>query len=320
MRFRHVLAPTLLLAFVAFDAHASGWTVGEGQLIVKESFGYWSSDRKFASTIDEQLLFPMRTPSSPARGDRIPFDPVTAGRFTIFGATTSVSYGVLPWLDLSASLPVLRVDFDTASRAGDPQAAGDVVDARVGLGDLLAGVKLRVARGTGWVGAIKMEAKIPTGRFDPNAWQTPITEGQTDLSGMTQVGVSLGRFGYAGASAGYKLRLRKASNQFAPGDEVVLAAELGANLPYRLMVKAAADALLGQPGTIGFADSEWPRRRLFSLWGGVVWKATPNTSMDASLRWLIAGENFPTGLPLFVGVTHAFDLRPSPQRERQLPR
>jgi len=294
-------------------AQANAWTTSENTLVLRQAAGYWSSNRKFASDLDRELFFPQRQPPSPQTGERIPFDPVTGGRFRIFSMATSLAYGINQWLDVAATLPVLHADFDIDIRPGDPQAATDVVDARTGIGDLLLSSKARIFKRGRFIAASSLELKLPTGRFEPAVWQTPLTEGQTDVAGFIHLGVSLHPYGYFAAATGWKRRFERSSNTRKPGDEAHANAELGLALPKGFLAKAAIDALLGQEGRIRQFGTPLPRRRLVSVWGSLIWRASKTLTLDASVRWLIAGEDFPTGIPVFAGVTYSASLARAPE-------
>ncbi|MEE8408409.1 MAG: hypothetical protein V3T05_02270, partial [Myxococcota bacterium] len=103
----------LALASAMFPdvAEAGPWTLGAGRLSLKEAVGFWSTDRKFASSLDRQLTFADR--ATVKRGDTIPFDPSTGGSLRAVSIETEAWLGVLDWLDVGVSVPLLALDFDT---------------------------------------------------------------------------------------------------------------------------------------------------------------------------------------------------------------
>ncbi len=281
-------------------SRAGAWTLGAGRIYVKQGVTYWQTDRKFASTRDAQLVFPTHGPVSP--GDRIPFDPVTGGALRAVGLTTDVRLGLLDRLDLGASIPFIWTNFNTFPV--------DTVDARFGLGDLVLSTQTAIlTRQTGVV-AGKLEWKLPTGGFDPSVFRAPITEGQMDLALAGSAGLSLYPRGYANVELGWRFRFENPSNGRKPGDELFFILEAGAELPRDLMLKVAFDGLLGRPGVISRfgAQTEVPRRRLFSAWGGLLYRATKVITLEIDARYLIAGQDFPTGIQWLASVSVTRDL------------
>ncbi|MEO1338845.1 MAG: hypothetical protein AAFV29_24595, partial [Myxococcota bacterium] len=123
-------------------------------------------------------------------------------------------------------------------------------------------------------------------------------------------GVSLHPYGYANAEVGWRVRLQNSENQRDPGDEFRFALEAGAFLPADLMLKVLFDGVVGFEGEDRFANPSTvlPRRRLYSMWFGLIWSPTDRLSVEGDLRWLIAGEDFPTGVQPWLGVSYRFDL------------
>lgn len=281
-------------------ANAGAWTLGAGRLSLKESAAFWQTDRKFASTLDTELVFPGRGPVS--AGDTIPFDPVTGGRLRTLGFTTSATLGVLSWLDVGLNLPLLWTDFDTAPV--------DTVDSRFGLGDLILSAQAQALRRPRIALAGRIEWKLPTGRFDPSIYSAPLTEGQMDLAILSSVGVSLYPYGYANVEAGWRFRFENPENHRDPGDEFLFLVEGGLDLPRGLLLKLAFDGLVGTTGSISRFDvvTELPSRRLFSLWTTLLWRATEHLMLELSGRYLLAGEDFPTGIQVMAGVTYQLEL------------
>lgn len=283
-------------ATVAVESRAGAWTLGSGKLSLKEGAAYWRTDRKFASALDTQLVFPGQ--DSVSAGDSIPFDPVTGGEMQAVGFTTSATLGVIDWLDVGLNLPLLWADFDTSPV--------DAVDSRFGFGDLTLSAQAQALRRERFVLAGRVEWKQPTGDFDPSIFSVPLTEGQADLALISSNGVSLYPYGYANAELGWKFRFENPENKRDPGDEFFFMVEGGADLPHAFMLKVALDGLVGQTGSLTRfgAVTELPRRRLFSAWTGLLWKTSEHLMLEAMGRYLIAGEDFPTGVQVFVGATY----------------
>lgn len=290
---RRALLLSLALASPS-TASAGPWTLGAGILEVKEGIGFWTTDRKFASSLDQQLTFSDRGPVE--AGERIPFDPSTGGRMTVVGFETGVQLGILDWLDLGVAVPLLAINFDT-----EPV---DTVDGRFGLGDIRASaqvllpVPLEVP-----VLAARLEVELPTGHFDPSVFAAPLTEGQLDLTTVLSAGASLPWQSWASANVGYRVRFENPDNGADPGDELLYHGEVGTHLIGGLSGKLALDGLLGRGGNIDRfgASTPLPRRRVFSGWLGLWW-SFGDLAVEASGRWLFAGEDFPAGVQVFTGV------------------
>lgn len=290
----------VLVLAAAAPARAGAWTLGGGHLWLEQSVSLWTASSKFASELDTQLDFADRGRVS--RGDRIPFDPQTGGRLRVFAFTSQAWLGVLDGLDLGVTLPVLFNDFDTDGV--------DTVNSRAGLGDLRVSIKggLRFGR---WALALSSAVKLPTGDFDPSVFSAPLTEGQLDVAFAADAGLSLGAFGYANAQLGYRLRFENGDNQRRPGDELFLSLEGGMHLPWGLMPKLKLDGLLGRHGedaSVPGRSFELPLRRLLSIWAGILWSATRALTVEVDVRVLLAGEDYPTGVQIFLAASYRFRL------------
>lgn len=298
---RLAVMPALMGALLAFPRHAwaGAWTLGRGRVVLKQAAAYWQADEKFASSLDTQLVFPDR--GRVEVGDRIPFDPVTDGRFRIASFETGVRVGVLGWLDLGLDVPLVRADFDTAP--------ADTVEARFGLGDVRVSAQARLLGGASQALAVRVDWKAPTGRFDPSVYAAPLSEGQADVAATISMGTSLHPYGYANAEVGYRLRMENERNLRNPGDEAFGLVEAGVDLWSRAIFKVAVDALVGRPGVDRFGGlTQLPRRRFYSAWIALLWRPSERWMFDTSVRLPIAGEDYPTGVAVFGSVTCSFRI------------
>lgn len=294
------LVPLTLILTASGPAQAGAWTLGGGNLSLKQSVSMWVASSKFASELDTELDFAGRGEVS--RGDRIPFDPQTGGSLRVFSFTSQAWLGVLDGLDVGLTVPVLFNDFDTDGV--------DTVDSRAGLGDVRLGIKGGLRFGP-WAIALSSTVKLPTGNFDPSVFSAPLTEGQLDLAFAADAGLSLGTLGYANAQLGYRLRFRNGDNQRRPGDELFFALEGGIRLPWRLMAKLELDGLLGRHGddvSVPGRSLELPLRRLITIWAGMLWSATRALIVEVDVRVLLAGEDYPTGVQIFLAASYRLRL------------
>ena len=281
-------------------AIAGAWVVPHGHVWTKQSFSYWRTTERFASTDDRLLNFPDRGPVQ--AGDAIPFDPTTGGRFEALSYTLEAQFGVFDGVQVGARLPLLFADFDETNSA-------DTVDSSFGVGDLWLTAQGALPTWDRYRFAGRVDVKLPVGEFDPSIFAAPLTEGQIDVNLAGLMGVSLHPYGYANLEAGWRIRLENASNRRDPGDEFRFAAELGAFLPWRLLAKVVVDGVVGFEGEDRFArpTTTLPRRRLYSAWLGLLWTPVEDWTLEADIRFLLAGEDFPTGRQYWVGVSYEFD-------------
>jgi hypothetical protein len=121
---------------------------------------------------------------------------VTAGWFQLFGFTTELKLGVHDRLDLGVAVPFLRIDFNTTPV--------DTVDSRSGLGDVVLSAQALLVRTARLALSARLEAKLPTGTFDPSVFTAPITEGQLDITPLLSMGASLYPYGYANLEVGVR--------------------------------------------------------------------------------------------------------------------
>ena len=298
-----LITSIIVVALTASDAHAGAWVRPHGELWLKTSVSYWQTDRRFASRDDERLDFAGRDPVE--AGDRIPFDPTTAGEFRALSLFADAQLGLFDVLQVGARLPLLWADFNET-------ASADTIDASVGVGDLWLSLQAGLPRPIleRLQLAARVDLKLPVGDFDPSVFSAPLTEGQVDVNIAALAGVSLHPFGYANIEAGWRFRLENGENNRIPGDEFRFSVEAGAHLPADLLVKAVFDGVVGFDGQDRFATPavDLPRRRLFSTWLGVLWSPAERFALQASLRILLAGEDFPTGVQPWLGASYQFDI------------
>lgn len=284
---------------VSLPGKAGPWTIGEDTIALKSSLGFWQARQKFASVDDTRLVALDR----PQQGARIPFDPSTDGRLSVVTLYHSVVWGVLPWLDLHVGVPLMWIDFDTLPV--------DQVAPGVGFGDTALKLKALAVTLEPFSYGLAFGAKLPTGKFDASIFQAPLSEGQIDLWSKAMLGLSLHPWGYAAVEVGYRLRNENPANKKKPGNEAFAAAEVGVALQRDLHMKLMFDGMWGTSGSnerFPGVETVLPRRRLFSLLIGGWWHAGDALLIDGGLRWLVAGEDHPTGVQLNVGATYSFRL------------
>lgn len=302
MRWLAFTTVVLIASLWSISVRAGAWTLKGGELWLKQSVGFWHAPDRFASTIDSAS--PFSTLGSIDPGDRIPFDPTTGGRFQSVSTTFQAQLGLVDWWQIGFTFPLIWADFDETETA-------DTVRANFGLGDVRLSTQARLPLRMGpFAVSGRLEIKLPTGDFVKDSTIVPLTEGQLDVETWLSGGVSLYPYGYANVELGYRFRAEDQQNRNR-GDEFLFVVESGIDLPWDLMLKLAFDGLVGGEGsaTIGGAPVQGPpRRRLFTVWTGLLWRVLPRLLLELQGRYLIAGEDFPTGFQIYSGVSYTFTL------------
>ncbi len=300
-------AAWLLVLGDASPANAGPWLQEPGGIQAGLGIGYWAAGGKLPGRDDRGRAdrCPAHRNGDPARpaepGDRIDFSPDTCGALEAFEVRLDGAVGVARWLEAQVSVPLQRVSFETIN-AGEVQPRTGLGDVRVALQQGLKGERVAVA--------IRQELKLPTGeslsRRDRVIF-VPLSEGQADLALQGHIGVSLWPYGYAAAAGGYRVRTRNDDLGLDPGDEWDLRVDLGARILEWLTLHLAGDALLGTASIDAFGLPRSPRR-FFSVWTGLHVAAGARVSVRADVRFALAGQAYPAGTQVFLGLS--WQVRP----------
>ena len=134
----------LFLLLLPAQTSAGAWTLPKGQLWVKSSIFYQSTDEQFCTG---NLGF--------CHGhDRAPFDPFTKGRSHSTVVFNELAYGVTGWLDLGVQIPFYSLEFRDLSNPTRPRTQ------KIGNIRFYAKYRLLVQP---VVASIRFGAKSPTG-------------------------------------------------------------------------------------------------------------------------------------------------------------
>ena len=109
-------------------AQAAAWTVEPGVLWTKPGITRLSSDRIFATPVDEARLGCGQTIT---RGDRVPYDCTTGGRFMASTVTLEAALGLHDRFDLRVQVPIV-IESSFANDAFEGDSERGLGDVRVG--------------------------------------------------------------------------------------------------------------------------------------------------------------------------------------------
>jgi hypothetical protein len=290
-----VLVASLLLLGAA-EAVAGAWTQPQGRLWLKLGGTIGAADEKFANDqIDQAKLFPDGTPVE--AGDKIPFDFATGGDYQYQSYGIEAVYGVLDWLELSGTLPLLHTRFDNDNNEVEPGT---------GIGDLRFGVGVQLfERGRG-VLAVGAEWKAPTADVPRSVYAQPLGEGQHDFTAWLRGGWSLWPLGWAQMSVGHRWRGENTELGFNPGREWHFQGEFGWQLQPTVALKAGVEGLEGQPWTsdlFGF-EQEIGTRQLWSITPAILYRLDrlgwERMTLEIGGAFALVGEDLPVGRELRV--------------------
>jgi len=148
--------------------------------------------------------------------------------------------------------------------------------------------------------AIRGAIKIPAKEFPVDAEVIPLTEGQVDFELFLETGYSFYPAPvYVMGWLGYRWRLPKGDVRH-PGDEVLLYAAGGGDLPYRFVWKFALEGLWGGTPIIDRVPVENARRRMLQVYPTLGFELGPGV-IDVGGRIPLTGRNLPAGAALILG-------------------
>ncbi len=307
-------ASAIVLASVLAPASAlsEAWQRPAGGVYLRQSGVFWRTSERFANSQQEGIgLTECGGPGSVRPGDPIRFggDCASDQTLTALGAFTDLYVGITDWIEVYGQLPVQSVRVqEKASGFGE---ANQPVPSN-GLGDIRVGLQL-TAPGGWWPAAIRYRVKLPTA--DPprvGSLVVPISEGQTDHELDVFSGLSLGERGWLQGRVTYRVRDDNPDFDRFFADEVEAWGQVGIRPAPQsvrwLHLKVEADHLRGlDPIEDGFGFPVG-KRRLTTATVGVLAALPGGLSADAGVRWLLAGEDFPTGVQITAGLAWSGQL------------
>ncbi len=333
---RTLALPLVVSMFVGGAAHASPWTLPQGEAVVMTGFDFELATREFIDRGPERD-FPL------------------AGRYTGTTLRLGGRFGLTDRLELEASIPLRLVAYtsDPVILAPRPEGVTDelgyyqssVVDfsrTGSGVGDLEISGRYRWTTGA-FALATELRVKTPTGYRGPEGTFGPepktieafmaqapdlvrptnvrddvtLGDGQLDLTASMLAGVATRVGLFARAAAGYRLRLGGA------GDQVVGDVRVGQAIGRRFLVYAsstitysvqrgrvvgisasAIDPTVPATGYRGADNILLIERRLefdaLGVGGGFIWRMADTVEMNAGYQRTVWGR--------FVAATNALSI------------
>ena len=157
-----------------------------------------------------------------------------------------------------------------------------------------------------FVSAISITLKSPTGEFTNDAEIVNVSEGQWDIEFLGEISKSFWPVdGYAGIGIGYRIREDNVNFEQSVEKEFIFRAEVGYRLFRQVLVKSDFDWLRGGRPTL-FASDEpllW-KRELLSIAPAIIFEPLKNFQIETGLRYSIAGEDYPSGYQLILGISY----------------
>ncbi|MGH1364629.1 MAG: transporter [Calditrichia bacterium] len=286
----------LLLSLFSTSLFAGGWTQPKGQLWLKSSLLYQSTDKRFCHAQDATSLAFQQIGCNEA-GHSTAFDPFIGGKLTATGLFTEAAFGITDRLEAGLQVPWYRLEFTNFT---DPERSPTS-----GIGDIRLRLKWQTSE-LPVVSAIELIVKSPTGEFSADAEVVNVSEGQWDYEIRGEVSRSFWPVPlYVGVGIGYRVRTDNDSFEQSIGNEFLLRLEAGYQIVKKLQIKADVDWLRGARPTL-FATKRrvlW-RRELLTASPVLVIEPIRNLQIETGVRLSIAGEDFPAGSQLQLGFRY----------------
>ncbi len=287
------------------EANAGGWTLEEGSLRMKSYFSYTNTTERFAS---KNLICGGTVCEN---GERSPF--FFNGEYTSYATFLGARYGITDRLEVRVLVPYYHVRFTDQGNPDRPPTKD--------IGDILFSGRYQLTDGR-FAYSFRTQAKAPTGFFTKDAEVVPVGDGQWDLSLTNQFSFSLWPVpAYLSLDAGYRFRFRpplERSNK-APGNEIIFRFEGGYDLTERFLLKGSVNGIIGREGELILSEDQVlinrdSDRRIVYAEPGIYWKKG-KWAVEASVKFPLAGKNFPAGKVFGGGLMYTLGNEKSPERK-----
>lgn len=275
---------------------AGGWTLPLGNLWIKSSFFALNTDQRFVSS----RFFCGSARCENGAIDKYFFN----GQLKSFASFLEFRYGITNRLEAEFVLPYYILSFrDDVNPSREEQNS---------IGDIRFGFRYNLLKDP-LIYTFHIQAKAPTGFFVNDAETVPIGDGQWDLWLNNQISKSFWPIhGYVSLDLGYRIRFRPNLDKtnFAPGDEYTFWFELGYNLTENLLLKGSVNGFIGKEGEAILSNGDQVLKRnesdrqIIYAEPGIYWTMFPQFSFEASVKFPIAGKNFPAGNVYGVGFSY----------------
>ena len=289
----------LIFFFTVNNLTAGGWTMDKGWLWAKTAFFSLHTDQRFVS----KRFACGGSPCENGEIDEYFFN----GRLKSYAAFIELRYGFTDRFELEFILPYYILSFkDDVNPNREEQ--NDIGDIKFGLRYNFIEEPL--------VYTLHLQGKAPTGFFVNDAETVPIGDAQWDLWINNQLSKSLWPIrGYVNLDLGYKFRFRPdlSKTNFAPGDEFTFWFEAGYNITEKFLLKGSINGFIGKEGEAIFTKNNiltrnHSDRRIIYAEPGIYYNITPELALEGSVKFPLAGKNFPAGNVYGIGVAYDINI------------
>ena len=206
-------------------------------------------------------------------------------------------YGITDRLDAGIQVPFFRQTFENVGFRPPNTSSG--------FSDIRLFTKFNALQKP-FVGTIKLGIKVPTGKFENQDGIIPVGEGQWDFDFIAQLGRSFWPLPlYTNLDIGYRLRLKNDTISRDPGDEWCFNAEIGYQPTDKLLLALKVEGIRGNPSRVFNIALPRDVKRITYLSPTLVIGPYRNFHFEPTLRISVAGQNFPAGPILGMGISYS---------------
>ncbi len=306
-------AACVLVLVAPSPAHASGFMLTNGfappagHVWAKLSYAQWHADKEFAGVLDRNTFDGVHI------GDVRPFNDNTMGEVDTHSMGVNLVFAPLERIQIDAYMaPVQQVHFRNTEYDSRAIGTGDVF---VAAGYQLVPSPATIATSLG------LQVKIPTTPLPKSTESLPLTEGQYDIA-LEQASTWVPTHSMQvtlRTLVRHRFEFQDATRRIDPGDEAELGLSVGGG-PLSWLWLSGGYAGLWSTGTVdlsgGGPGDIQQIRQLHELWAGTYIKwgelfsnSLSELALDASVRYPIAGRDYPQGLTVSVGLAWGGQFR-----------